>query len=123
MRMWREFAVIFAGLFACAASSQTRSTPQLEYLGEVGHLATPFDRRTSVTYRNIRVVLRPDGELGIEGRYILECLRARVAGDPGPVHRFGATVADLSWSLLSVLTASSPVRRGQANYRDICFQP
>lgn len=57
-----------AGLCALAAIAQPSSVPQLHYLGEVGHLGTPEDPRTSARFGRIQISTQGNGGLRIDGQ-------------------------------------------------------
>lgn len=57
-----------AGLCALAAIAQPSSVPQLHYLGEVGHLGTPEDPRTSAKFGRIQISTQGNGGLRIDGQ-------------------------------------------------------
>lgn len=59
--------LIVAGLCALAASAQPSSVAGLHYLGEVGHLGTPGDQRTSVRFGPTQVISQGNGSARIEG--------------------------------------------------------
>jgi len=57
-----------AGVCALTASQVPAPAAELHYLGEVGHLGSPSDRRTSVRLGHARVVLQGDGYVRFEGQ-------------------------------------------------------
>jgi hypothetical protein len=60
--------LIVVGLCAFTASPQSSSVAQLHHLGEVGHLGTPIDPRTTVRFGQIQMVSQEDGSVRIEGQ-------------------------------------------------------
>jgi hypothetical protein len=59
---------MIAGLCALSASPQPSTVAQLRYLGEVGHLGTEFDHRTSVKFGHIEVRPEESGGIRLQGQ-------------------------------------------------------
>src|SRR5205807_2076697 len=64
----RILRLMIAGLCAFAASPQPSSVAQLHYLGEVGHLGTEFDQRTSAKFGRVEVLPGKSGGVRVQGR-------------------------------------------------------
>jgi len=60
--------LIVAGLCAFAASTHASSAVGLRYLGEIGHLGTPLDQRSSVRFGPAKIISQSDQSVLIEGQ-------------------------------------------------------
>ena len=59
----RRSRLVWLILLSLCSGSLWAAFPGLRYLGEIGHLGTPSDPRTSVRFGNVQVVATHDGAL------------------------------------------------------------